>query len=376
MRVLLAAATLTALSPAVAPRAFGMSGVAGDPSAPAVADPLKAPADFAGITDPAVRSVALFTEALRVIQHPRCINCHPSTRTPTQGDDRHTHVPYFQAKDIHGLPGLTCHTCHQADNVTTLGAAIQSVPGNPHWALAPASMAWQGLTPGEICRQLKDPDRNGGRDLAAIRRHVETDSLVGWAWSPGPGRKPAPGTQEQFVKLVAAWIETGAACPSESSPASAGLVTEGRRKEMEASPGAIQARNKAIVEAKFAAWKDGTGSPFDLLTDDATWTIVGQSLVSKAYTKDAFLSEVIRPFNARMRDPLRPTVRSLHADGDAVVIFFDAKGVARDGQPYVNTYAWFFEMRDGRVIRAFAFFDSIVFNDLWKRVAPAPAAGD
>ena len=30
---------------------------------------------------------------------------------------------------------------------------------------------------------------------------------------PGGTREPAPGTQEQFGALIAAWIETGAACP-------------------------------------------------------------------------------------------------------------------------------------------------------------------
>jgi len=34
-------------------------------------------------------------------------------------------------------------------------------------------------------------------------------------------------------------------------------------------------------EAGFNAWKAGTGSPYDLLADDATWTIVGRSLASR-----------------------------------------------------------------------------------------------
>lgn len=133
------------------------------------------------------------------------------------------------------------------------------------------------------------------------------------------------------------------------------------------------AENKAIISAAFAAWNAGTGSPFDLLAEDARWTIEGNSVASKTYpTKADFMREVIRPFNARMASPLRPTVRSLHADGDTVIAFFDARGAARDGQPYVNTYAWFLDMRSGRIIRASAFFDAIAFNDLWVRVEPAP----
>lgn len=135
---------------------------------------------------------------------------------------------------------------------------------------------------------------------------------------------------------------------------------------------ATEARNKALAEAGFKAWQDGSGSPYDLLAEDAEWTIVGHSLASRTYAgKKDFIDNVIRPFNARMRQGLRPTIRGLYAEGDMVVIFFDASGVARDGKTYANTYAWLWEMRDGRVVKAHAFFDSIAFNDLWQRVSTA-----
>jgi ketosteroid isomerase-like protein len=104
----------------------------------------------------------------------------------------------------------------------------------------------------------------------------------------------------------------------------------------------IEARNKAIVAASFEAWRAGTGSPYDLLADDAVWTIVGNSLASKTYgSREAFMSEVIGPFVARMSLGLKPTIRDIYADGDTVIVFFDAEGTARDGRPYANTYAWF-----------------------------------
>jgi hypothetical protein len=92
-------------------------------------------------------------------------------------------------------------------------ASYQSIPGNPRWSLAPIEMAWEGKTPGEICRQIKDPARNGGRDLALLHEHVAKDELVAWGWRPGAGRQPAPGSQEQFGAIVQAWIDTGAECP-------------------------------------------------------------------------------------------------------------------------------------------------------------------
>lgn len=131
-------------------------------------------------------------------------------------------------------------------------------------------------------------------------------------------------------------------------------------------------QNKAAVTARFDAWKAGTGNPFELLADEASWTIEGRSVASRTYpSKEDFLREVIRPFNARMAVGIKPTVKSITAEGDRVVIHFDAAGTARDGKPYANTYAWFFQMKNGRVFRAAAFFDALAFNDLWARVSPA-----
>lgn len=135
-----------------------------------------------------------------------------------------------------------------------------------------------------------------------------------------------------------------------------------------------QTHNKAIVQARFDAWAAGTGSPYELLADDAVWTIVGHSTASKTYpSREAFLTEVIRPFNARMSSGLKPTIRHIYADGDTVIVFFDASGTVRDGKPYENTYAWFLRMSNARIVEASAFFDSIVFNDFWTRVQPDPS---
>jgi ketosteroid isomerase-like protein len=135
-----------------------------------------------------------------------------------------------------------------------------------------------------------------------------------------------------------------------------------------------ETRNKTLVAKGFEAWRNGTGSPYDLLADDARWTITGTSKAAKTYpSREAFMSEVIRPFNARMATRLSPTIRRLYAEGDTVVAFFDASGTARDGVPYVNTYAWFLRMENGVIVEADAFFDSIVFDGFWTRVTPAPS---
>jgi hypothetical protein len=165
---------------------------------------------FSSISDEAARSAAIFTELGKVLTHPRCVNCHPAGDRPRQGDMARLHQPpVWRGPDGFGLPAMRCPICHLQANFNPAG-----VPGNPIWHLAPREMAWEGKTLAEICAQIKDPARNGNRLVEALIEHIGEDHLVGWAWEPGYGRQPAPGTQKQAGALVEAWIKTGAACPN------------------------------------------------------------------------------------------------------------------------------------------------------------------
>ena len=63
-------------------------------------------------------------------------------------------------------------------------------------------------------------------------------------------------------------------------------------------------------------------------------------------------------------------MRAIYADGDMVIVLWDGAAIDRDGKSYENTYSWYLKMRDGKIISATDFSDSITFNDLWKRVRP------
>jgi len=168
---------------------------------------LRPPSAFAGVADPAARSRALFTGAARVLTHPRCLNCRPATDRPLQGDDSHPHQPRTTRE-------AACSECHSPRNFTlSERASYRSIPGHERWHLAPLEMAWEGKSIGEICQQLKDPNRNGGRTLPLLHEHTAHDDLVAWGWEPGAGREPAPGSQELFGQLIQAWIDSGAQCP-------------------------------------------------------------------------------------------------------------------------------------------------------------------
>jgi uncharacterized protein len=133
----------------------------------------------------------------------------------------------------------------------------------------------------------------------------------------------------------------------------------------------IEAKNKQIIQVRFDAWRNGTGSPFDLLAADATWTIVGNAPVSRTYnSKQEFMDAVIKPFNARLSRRLIPSVRRIYAEGDTVIALFDAEGTARDGKPYRNIYTWYMKMNNGAIVEVIAFFDTIEFTDFWTRIKP------
>ncbi|QJR79371.1 Isoquinoline 1-oxidoreductase subunit [Alteromonas pelagimontana] len=173
--------------------------------------------DFADIADKTARAQAMFEEIGKVIQHPRCLNCHPADNHPLQGMDMKIHEPLvFRGLGNFGVPGMECNTCHGANNVEIIAQAddIKSIPGNPKWHLAPLEMAWVGKSLGEICQQLKDKERNGGKTMAEMIHHMAEDDLVGWGWYPGKGREPVPGTQKAFGKLFKAWVDNGAHCPT------------------------------------------------------------------------------------------------------------------------------------------------------------------
>jgi hypothetical protein len=154
------------------------------------------------------QSLAAWDKISAVLTHPRCLNCHQQN-TPLQGDQRRVHIPRVaRGADDFGAGTMRCYNCHNDIGNNPLA----DVPGVLHWRLAPASMLWQGLSTGDLCRMLKDPTRNGQLPPEALIEHVNTD-LVKWGWNPGGRREPVPLPHEGFVEQMKVWLAGGAACP-------------------------------------------------------------------------------------------------------------------------------------------------------------------
>jgi len=155
---------------------------------------------------------AAFLAAYTVFMHPRCMNCHPAGDAPLQGDDSRLHAQNVKrGPDGKGKYALKCANCHQATNLP----GENMPPGNPNWHLPPPTMrmVFEGKSPGELCRQLKDPRQNGGKTLERLIHHVSEDKLVLWGWDPGDGRAKPPLSSSEFAQKAREWVDKGAACP-------------------------------------------------------------------------------------------------------------------------------------------------------------------
>jgi hypothetical protein len=158
---------------------------------------------------------ASFETVRKVLQHPRCQNCHIPGDAPLQFDDARTHAQNVKrGRDGQGVPGLPCAACHTSRNApASYGASMP--PGAPNWHLPPAEtpMVFINLTPAQLCATIKDPKATGGKDLSAMLAHLEDDKLVGWGWDPGVGRASVPVPRAEVVAAFRTWMDAGAPCP-------------------------------------------------------------------------------------------------------------------------------------------------------------------
>jgi hypothetical protein len=159
--------------------------------------------------DHVAQGTAAFAVVYRVLESPRCMNCHPKGDAPLQFDDSRPHAMNITRRSQRN--GLTCATCHRDKN----SPLPHQPPGAPNWLLPPAEtpMVFEGKSAHELCLQLKDPAQTKGRDVPALIVHVDTDPLVQWGWAPGPGRTPVPVAHDDVVRAMKTWADAGAPCP-------------------------------------------------------------------------------------------------------------------------------------------------------------------
>jgi hypothetical protein len=152
-----------------------------------------------------------------VFSHPRCSNCHvgpdnvPIWSGPSYGPKARSHGMNINGGASRaGAEHIACSSCHTHHN----SQMPHGPPGAHAWQLPPVEMQWFGKSSAEICAQIKDPVRNGGRTIPKVTEHIERDHLVHWGWAPGPGRESAPYSIAQLIEYLKQWESAGTPCPT------------------------------------------------------------------------------------------------------------------------------------------------------------------
>lgn len=161
----------------------------------------------------------------QVVSHPRCANCHvgsdnrPMWSGPSYGKTRPHGMNINAGESRIGAEYVMCQTCH-VTRTTGKGNAPHMAPQVAlAWQLAPVEFEWFGKTSAEVCAQMSDPERNGGRDYIALAEHLRDDAghggFVAWGWNPGGGREAVPFTLQDHINDVLIWGMAGQPCPVE-----------------------------------------------------------------------------------------------------------------------------------------------------------------
>ena len=120
--------------------------------------------------------------------------------------------------------------------------------------------------------------------------------------------------------------------------------------------------NCAAVRDALEAWAAGGGSVFDLLADEATWTLPGSTAGAGTWHGfQAYIDAAVTPLFDRLAAPTHPELVGLWADGDAVIVRLRQDTPLKAGGSYRNDYAWFLTMRSGKVTAVTAFLDSAAY---------------
>lgn len=132
--------------------------------------------------------------------------------------------------------------------------------------------------------------------------------------------------------------------------------------------GQTEAANKQLIREGFDRWVQGTGSFFDLLAEDVSWTISESSTLSKTYiSKQQLLDEVIVPLNESLAQKIVPSMREIYADGNTVIVIWDGKATAFNGDPYNVSYAWFMQVEKDKIVKVTAFLDTKDFDLIFEK---------
>jgi len=102
------------------------------------------------------------------------------------------------------------------------------------------------------------------------------------------------------------------------------------------------------------------------LLKNATWKPMVKNLTSApSYSGDAIIDDFLQPVRGVFRpgDP-KVSIDVLVADDQSVAVETQGTGKLTDGRVYDNRYAWFFRVREGRIVEIHEYLDSLYVSKL------------
>ena len=125
--------------------------------------------------------------------------------------------------------------------------------------------------------------------------------------------------------------------------------------------------NKRLVRNAFEALGRSDARPlYDLMRDDFSWIIEGQSRFSRRYDgKEAVKTELLDMLFQAFATPYHFTVDELIGEGDRVVVRGRGQVRTKWGKDYNNSYCFFIRMADGRMVELREYLDTALVESVF-----------
>jgi len=129
-------------------------------------------------------------------------------------------------------------------------------------------------------------------------------------------------------------------------------------------------QNKKVVLTFIEAMGKGDSAAAAPCIAEDTFTLAkGFGKFAGVRTHDTILA-TIGAFKQLMPSGMEPTILSVTAEGDRVVVEFEGNGTLINGESYGNQYCMVFTLRDGRIRQVNEYFCTILADQvLWPLVA-------
>ncbi|MER5559925.1 hypothetical protein ABT071_15100 [Streptomyces sp. NPDC002506] len=110
---------------------------------------------------------------------------------------------------------------------------------------------------------------------------------------------------------------------------------------------------------------------FEQLADGVKWTLYGRHPLAGSYLgRDEFMPATIERVRPLFSKGLRFQITGLHGAGGVTVAEMRGIATAKDGVPYDPFYVWICRFEDGVIVEVHAYIDSVVVNDILRRLSP------